>query len=259
MLNTLRKILTSALPHPAGVVGVVPQDSGALRNSLCVAQAVRAKAESDVAETEAALKRVEGPVDVAAQAERAATGAELEVRRVAAEWARNGAPSNIPPVSNELKEKARSARLAAIEAGAVAEGVEDGLPALREAHRRAQHALNSARSKVTTAVGDVILQELEPIRDRAERSRTEYLAMMRVLHAAHEPFRSYWGEAHQWASIKCPAGAVIQTWIGDLAISEKAPARSETERHERHLEILPDAKPWADFARRLASDADAEF
>ena len=243
------KFAASRVAPMAVTTGPTPVDSvESARDRLHQAHAEVAAARARLDEAKAARSRVESLMSDADDAEIEADRAAERASAVAKAWALSGARPDVSPGDQALLDHATDARRRAEQARLQAGGAAAALPAVGDAVRVSEVAVERAEQKLRKAVVDIMVREAEQhfqtlhrLHDDAQRA-LDALAGLRDLTAA-------WGNAHPWAPYSSVSTATD--------ISLKLRTLWPTVPDARSTKSAADA--WAKFGDALHGDPDAEF
>jgi hypothetical protein len=206
-----------------------------------MAFAARDRAERAFQEATEATERVRQIVRDADAADGIAEEAAEAAARSTKAWAEGGAPADAASGNQALLDAAIGAERNARELSFKARGAKAGLPQIQAAEQDARYALDSAKSEVQEAIRAVLLAEIEgdfAMIEGAQAACAE--AHLRINALAH---MLRFGKL-----LGAPSGGSTEL----LRRLQATLAHTPTDDVLREL-----ARPWIDFAKRLAFDAGA--
>jgi hypothetical protein len=224
---------------------IIAPPVSAERKRLREALASHANAKQALRAATAAVERVRQLLRDAEAADKDAETAESAAAAATQAWAAAGACVDTASADRGLLDRAESAYRRATDARTVANGAHKGLPQIARAADDARIVVGQAADEIKTAVGAVLLAEAEPQFATLERARAQYVEALAELKSLHLITRS-WGPAHPYHEFSSAAGSAIASRLHENRIHDF----TDNEVRDRSL-------AWADFAKRLAIDAEA--
>jgi hypothetical protein len=230
-----------------------PTAEQAARAELCAAIEAYKAAGLELESKNAAVQRLHSVIADAGVAERAAEQAEAAATSAAAAWASAGA--NAATADQTLIDLSLKRRQEANVALVRAKGAQQALPGAQHAVEGAARARNEAGDRVHRAVGAVLSALLQPHVAKLNQARRRYLEAYTTLHSVEYVINYGWGSAHPW-HVVAPPDAALSNALDDLGMPVET-IRCGRGTHPPAPKIS--SEPWAQLARRLATDADATF
>jgi hypothetical protein len=224
-----------------------PTPVEAAREQLREALAARGPAEEALQEAIEATARVRDVIRAADPAAQEANAAATAAAMATRDWAVGGARNDAPAGDQAALDRAADAQRHAHQARIKAIGAKAALPDVEQTEEDKRIALRQAGDHVRSAVGEVLLATVEPTFAELESAREVYVEALTSLKALHLITRS-WGPAHPYHQFSSPAGPAIADLLRENAIRD--PTDKELQRR---------AEDWADFAKRLVADPDAQL
>jgi hypothetical protein len=241
------------------LLGFGPREPSSARQRLREAIKARGPAELALEEAIAGHARVEALIDDAAAAERFAQKSERELSAETRRWAESGASTDVQ-VDPALIARMNDARRVATTAEFQAAGARAALPKVRQAVDQARSDLASADFAIDAAISAVLIELCEPEFEILYQTRMQRLRAFEKIKSLEVILRPTWGGAHRFGKTASnSAHQLIVTGLHEYRVDSPSAGEMRQKVQPTDARLREKSDAWADFAKRLRSDANAQF